>query len=97
MTENSGKKTRRKRTPQECPYCHRLYGNLKNHILMKHQAETGVEMPLEITKEDLLGPKKKEPPQESKSYTCNNCGAKLRKGESPCWQCGERLIWEGIE
>jgi len=97
MTEKSEKKIRRKRTPQECPYCHKQYGNLKNHVLMKHQAETGKEMPLELTKEDLLGSKEKEPPQESKAYTCNNCGAKLRKGENPCWQCGERLIWEGID
>jgi len=96
MTEkNEAKKRRRKRTPQECPYCHKQYGNLKNHILMKHQAETGQEMPLELTKEDLL--KQREPPQETKTYTCNNCGAKLRKGENPCWQCGQRLIWEGIK
>jgi hypothetical protein len=89
-------KHRRKRTPQECQYCHRQYGNLKNHILMKHQAEAPGQ-PLELTKDDLLGKQVKEAPPEQVTYTCNSCGAKLRKGESPCWQCHERLIWDGIE
>jgi len=96
MTEQKVIKRRGKRTPQECQFCHRQYGNLKNHILMKHQAESGGQ-PLELTKEDLLGTKEKPAQPEEKIYTCNNCSAKLRKGENPCWQCGERLIWDGIE
>ena len=99
------KKKRAKRKVQECPYCHKSYGNVKNHILMYHQAE--VKQPaVQITKEELLGQKKpgQEIPVKPELpgmpgefvYHCTNCGANLRKGENPCHQCGERLIWDGI-
>jgi hypothetical protein len=93
------KQKRQKRTPQECPYCHKQFGNLKNHILMKHQAEQ-MEQPVELTREDLIGKKPKDTKilteSEPTTYICNNCKAELKKGENPCWQCGERLIWDGI-
>ena len=103
------KRKRSKRKVQECPYCHKSYGNVKNHILMYHQAEVK-KAPVSLTKDDLLGkgkppadppaaPPGEQPPQLAglASYHCNNCSAALRKGENPCHQCGERLIWDGID
>jgi len=80
---------------QECPFCHKLLRNVKNHILQKHQAESG-EGQTVLSKEDLLGSREK-PKDEEIVYHCNNCQAKLRKGENPCWQCGAQLIWDGLE
>ena len=84
-----------KRTPRECPYCHKQFGNVKNHILMAHQAETQ-ETPAELTREDLLVKPKREIPEQI-AYHCNDCGSKVRKGEESCWKCRQRLIWDGIE
>lgn len=90
-----------KRTPQECPYCHKQFGNLKNHIAMKHGAEVQdpehPPEPLELTREDLL--KTKPPPEkpEKKLYHCTGCEAEVKKGETPCWNCGRTLLWDGIE
>lgn len=92
---------------KECPYCHAMVGNLGNHVKMKHPTEAAQDgiKPKELTKEDLLGQKPPETPQDSKArqvlnppvYYCTACKAKLRKGENPCWHCGEPLIWEGVE
>lgn len=89
------KRHRRRHTLKECPYCHKQFGNLKNHILMKHQAQQ-IEQPVELTKEDLIGKKEKPPAPEHITYHCNNCGAELKKGENPCWQCDEHLSWDSI-
>lgn len=96
MTEKPERKKRSKRTPQECPFCHKLFGNLKNHIAMKHQAEDQ-EQPVELTREDLF--KKKPPPEKpgKKLYHCTSCEAEVKKDESPCWNCGRPLLWDGIE
>jgi len=90
---------------KECPYCHKHFGNVNNHIKMAHKAEAEAAgrditpaSKKEITKEDLLAGKK--PPEENpedKVYYCTNCKAELRKGENPCWNCQELLKWEGIE
>ena len=88
---------------QECPYCHVHVGNLANHIRMKHQAEReeGEEHPAreptELTKDDLLGGKARKEPEEKTVYYCTACHAELRKGETPCWNCGEAMVWEGLE
>lgn len=87
---------KKKRTPQECQYCHKFYGNLKNHIAMKHKDQDQDQGPLELTREDLLRQRQKEKPEKA-VYTCNGCGAEVKKGENPCWQCGETLVWDGIE
>lgn len=91
-----------KRTPQECPYCHKQFGNLKNHIAMKHGAEAqdqdqDQEKPTELTRDDLL--KTKPPPEkpEKRLYHCTGCGAEVKKDENPCWNCGRQLVWDGIE
>jgi len=86
---------------KECPYCHKHFGNVKNHILLVHKVEAEADGRLkELTKEDLIktGPKQPAPlTPEDKIYYCIECRAKLRKGENPCWHCGAQLIWEGIE
>jgi predicted RNA-binding Zn-ribbon protein involved in translation (DUF1610 family) len=101
--EPEPKKNRGKYTKVECPYCGAHVGNLPNHIRAKHadQAKAEgfqVEKP-DVTKGDLLGQSK--PPDnltpKPPIYYCTNCHAKLKKGENPCWKCGEYLVWEGIE
>jgi len=85
---------------KECPFCHAFVGNLPNHIKGKHPTEAEKIPPQEITKGQLLGVEPKPPKPKSPGdtiYYCTNCKAELRKGETPCWNCGEDLIWEGIE
>jgi hypothetical protein len=103
MTDES--KKRGKRKLQECPYCHKHFGNVKNHILMAHPTEAEKQPAVQLTKEDLLNqaktveskPEDELPVGERALYHCNNCGASLRKGENPCHNCNERLIWDGIQ
>lgn len=97
------KKKRGQYKKQECPYCNKVVGNLANHIRMVHGDEAKregyqVEKP-DITKDDLLGTGSKADNLTPKPpiYYCTNCRAKLRKGENPCWNCGQLLNWEGIE
>lgn len=88
-------KAKAKRAPQECPYCRKQFGNVKNHILMAHQTESQ-ESPAELTREDLLTkPPRKEP--ETIKYHCNDCQGILRKGEEFCSKCHQRLVWDGVE
>ena len=62
---------------QECPYCHKHFGNLENHIKLKHPLESP---PAELTKEDLINPRPvKEKVVESVRYVCVDCHAELRK------------------
>ena len=95
---------------KECPYCHKHLGNLENHIRLKHPAEAKKDgratEPPPASKEQLLGIAPANPPAdlpEKITYFCqgtfegSKCKAELRKGENPCWQCGEYLNWEGIE
>lgn len=101
MTDPEEKKKRKKNVLKECPYCHNHYGNVTHHIAQKHAAEAAesgreVEKP-EVSKESLLGDKPPTPTKpEDKTYYCQACRAKLRKGEESCWNCGKRLSWEGI-
>ncbi len=89
---------------KECPYCHAMVGNLKNHVSLKHQAEAGEAPPLpapqELTKDDLVTgsePKaKKDNELKPPVYFCQDCKAELRKGESECWNCRAVLNWEGL-
>jgi len=89
---------------KECPYCHKLTGNVKNHILLKHQTDgpPPAETPpkaKELTKEDLLGGKGKSPDHEEKedrTFECSRCRARVRYHEAVCHNCGEVLIWDGI-
>ncbi len=89
---------------KECPYCHNHYGNLENHIKMKHGTEAEADGrhtgSVEMTKDNLIGVKTEKPPEpkpESRVYFCTDCKAELRKGENPCWNCGATLVWEGLE
>ena len=94
---------------KECPYCHKMVGNLGNHVNALHKTPGGQGTPppadalpgtTELTKEGLTGGVK--PPVKNAAqilapvYYCTACKAGLRKGENPCWHCGETLIWEGI-
>lgn len=96
------KKKRKKNVLKECPYCHAHYGNVSHHIAAVHAKEAAeggreVEKP-EPSKEDLLGEGKPPTPKpENTVYYCQSCRAKVRKGEGSCWNCGKRLLWEGIE
>ncbi len=78
---------------RECPYCHRMFGNVKNHIALKHKVADAAE-PVDITKEDLLG--NPAPELEETSYTCGSCRARVRKGEASCSNCSAELSWEGV-
>lgn len=90
---------------RECPYCHKMVRNLKNHIAQAHPADPGKPPPppsgpVELTKDNLLGGGPRgdagaAPGQ--KTYYCTDCKAELRKGENPCWHCNATLNWEGIE
>ena len=79
----------------ECPYCHKIVGNLGNHIRQKHPTEAPA--PKEVTKESLLGQAPKEKKTPEKVYYCLHCRAELRKNENPCWKCGQYLNWGLIE
>lgn len=98
------KKKRSHYKQKECPYCNMPVGNLPNHIRMKHadQAKAEgyqVEKP-PASKEELLSGKKpgkeQTPFDPVQVYYCTACRARLRKGENPCWHCGETLNWEGV-
>lgn len=92
--EKPEKKGRGHYRQKECPYCHNHYGNLGNHIKLKHPLE---ELPAELTMESLTQKKKVVPDTPGSSiYYCTNCRAELRKGENPCWNCGNTLLWEGL-
>lgn len=40
----------------ECPYCHKMVGNLKNHVNLAHPGQApDPPPPVELTKEELLG------------------------------------------
>ncbi len=101
----TGKSNRGSYKKQECPYCKppRFFGNLANHIRMKHQAaevdpETQEDQAVVISKESLgLGKEKAEEKPGGTTYYCQDCKAIVRKGELKCWQCHVALIWEGIE
>jgi hypothetical protein len=89
---------------KECPFCHKFFGNLGNHINEKHKTPGGQgeappppPEPPGMSKDTLLGKGAavKTAPL-SPQYYCTSCRAELRKGENPCWNCGETLIWEGI-
>ena len=87
-----------KRKPQECPYCHKFFGNIKNHILMKHQTEEPAKAAAtELTREDLLAKPKPKAKEEKDTYYCMGCHASLRYKESPCSQCGQVLDWSKIK
>lgn len=87
---------------KECPYCHKHFGNLGNHINQLHkieaQAAGHAPPPVEMTINQLTGKEAPTPPRsvDSPIYYCTSCRAELRKGENPCWHCGEVLVWEGI-
>lgn len=87
---------------KECPYCHKHFGNLGNHINQLHKTEAEAQGkpagPAEITKDQLTGKTPAPPPRsvDSPIYYCTECKAELRKGENPCWHCGAVLVWEGI-
>jgi hypothetical protein len=74
---------------RECPYCHKHYANVRNHIHMKHQVEPAV-----LTPADLLGESKPTPPEPE--YFCTSCQAIVRRGQSECWQCGAELEWSSL-
>jgi len=103
MTEPEKKKKRHYKRV-ECPYCHKVVGNVKNHITQAHPGEAAAraESAPGLDKGVLTGEKKPgeiEPafhPEDS-IYYCMECHAELRKGESECWNCGQHLDWEGIE
>ena len=99
------KQTERKKrgnyAQKECPYCHKFFGNVQNHIKMVHPTEAEAEGrpvdPPPVSKESLLGdPPPREPKPEDKIYYCQSCRARLRKGETTCWHCGAVLVWEGL-
>ncbi len=88
----------------ECPYCGKVKGNLKNHILQAHPVEAAqrAEAAPALDKGVLTGEKKPgevEIPAQpgDTAYYCMDCRAELRKGEKECWQCGAALAWENIE
>lgn len=90
------KKARGHYGQKECPFCHRIVGNLPNHVKLKHPAESPPAS--EPTKDTLLGGHKPPPTTTpSNKYYCLECNGVLRKGEETCWQCGISLNWEGIE
>lgn len=97
------KEKKRQYQKKECPYCHKHFGNLQNHMLMVHPAELEKDgkAPTGLTKEKLLEPKPPapvDPPAPGAApYYCQNCKAELRKNEAACWNCGITLIWDGVE
>lgn len=98
----SGEKKREHYRQKECPYCGVHVGNLGNHIRMKHgeqaKAEGHTLETPEVSKEALLSGEKPKKPElvNVPIYYCTACRAKLKKGENPCWHCGEYLNWEGV-
>jgi len=96
------KDKKKKFAEKECPYCHKTKRNLPNHIRSVHKSQAEAEgyktenPPL--TRERLLGSKNAVLNLPgNKIYYCTNCRAKLRKGENPCWKCGESLNWSDIQ
>lgn len=92
------KKKRGHYEKRECPYCHKMVGNLGNHVKQSHPTEQpGQQAP--VTKETILGSSKPVSPIEvlKVKYYCLGCKGVVRKGEATCWQCGQQLNWEGIE
>jgi len=102
MSEKPEKKKLKTRGMKECPYCHNHFGNVKNHIKYAHPTEAandGRAVEPEVSKDTLLGGKQPPTPPtpEDKIYYCNNCHAKLRKGEESCWNCSQAMNWEGVK
>ena len=69
---------------QECPYCHKHFGNLENHIKMVHKTEAeaaGKDLTAkgkqELTNEDLTGERPREQIETeihtNITYYCTNC------------------------
>lgn len=90
---------------KECPYCHKMVGNLGNHVNALHKTPDGQgappappAAPVEMTWESLVSGVKPPVVQSAalQTYYCTACKAELRKGENPCWHCGENLVWDGI-
>ena len=83
---------------KECPYCNKMVGNLGNHVKMAHPAEAVKPETPALNKEILITPGAVKPTgEQSIVYACASCKAELRKGEVSCWNCGETLIWDGVE
>ena len=74
---------------RECPYCHKHYANVRNHMHMKHQGEAAA-----LTAADLLGDSERTPP--APTYFCTNCQATVEHGQSECPGCGESLQWQAL-
>jgi len=77
---------------KECPFCHRFFRNVKNHIYLAHQVN---DEPAGLTREDLLGIPRQAPEAEPE-YVCTACGADVRRGERVCSACGAELLWERL-
>ncbi len=84
---------------KECPHCHKMMGNLGNHIKLAHPTEAENTPAPALDKETMI--KGEKPPAQDKpedvEYICEDCHAEIRKGEAVCWHCGETLIWEALE
>lgn len=44
----------------------------------------------------IKAPSKNAKSEETQTYHCKECGAALKKGETPCPGCGEALSWEAV-
>lgn len=81
----------------ECQKVLKTKKSLKRHMETQHHSPkepAGKE--IKILEIKMPATKKPASP-EPKGYHCNNCGAALSKGQTPCPACGEALNWEGIE
>ena len=78
---------------RECPYCHKHFANVRNHIRMKHGLEPA---PADLTAEDLLGVKRPRPAEPEPRYFCTGCGQLVARGQLSCSRCGEDLDWSSV-
>jgi len=94
------KRAKKPNPKAECPYCHKVVGNVKNHIIAVHptqDADRRAALP-SLDKDVILGKKPanliERPVQpEDVRYYCQDCRAELRKGEENCWNCGKAMDW----
>lgn len=86
--------------PYICETCHKELKNrksLEGHIAKFHPvAGSSDSTPEKDEKSESEAQVLEVKAPHAQKYECADCGAPIRRGQSPCPKCGTVLAWEGL-